>query len=181
MRPFKCEFFVYNVLICVLLGGKVMKSDSNEMIEAATTFCRLIEAVDESDSSWLHRFAGLLPRLHAAVDALRGRDAGPFFLVNADLDTRFEIYSRLHNKLGINDSYWMEFDVALDGQSMTGSLADDLTDIYCDLKVGLNILDEEPDLALDNWRSSYKIHWGQHLVDASRHLYVLDTRKQLFF
>lgn len=157
-----------------------MKSDSDEMIEAATVFCRLIEAVDESDSSWLHQLAGLLPRLHVAVGALRGRDADPLCLVNSDLDARFEIYSRLRDKLGANDSYWMEFDVALDGQSMTGSLADDLADIYCDLKVGLSILDEEPGLALDNWHSSYKIHWGRHLVDASRHLYELDTRKQLF-
>ncbi len=171
-------FIVYNVFSGALIGGKVMKSD-NDMIEVATAFCKLIETVDDVDSSWLHQLSGLLPRLHAAVDALRGRDADPFCLVNSDLDTRFEIYSRLHSILGANDSYWMEFDVALDGQSMTGSLADDLTDIYCDLKSGLSILDEEPDLALDNWRSSYKIHWGQHLVDASRHLYELDTRKQL--
>jgi len=150
-----------------------------DMIEVASAFCRLIDAVDEADSSWLHQLSALLPRLHTAVDALRGRDADPFCLVNSDLDTRFEIYSQLRDKLGTNDSYWMEFDVALDGQSMTGSLADDLTDIYCDLKSGLSILDEEPDLALDNWRSSYKIHWGQHLVDASRHLYELDTRKHL--
>ncbi len=150
-----------------------------DMIEVASAFCRLIDAVDEADSSWLHQLSALLPRLHAAVDALCARDADPFCLVNSDLDTRFEIYSRLRDKLGINDSYWMEFDVALDGQSMTGSLADDLTDIYCDLKSGLSILDEEPDLALDNWRSSFKIHWGQHLVDASRHLYELDTRKHL--
>ncbi len=160
-----------------------MRSDNNrniiEMVEVATAFCQLIEAVDEADASWLPQMAGLLPRLHAAVGALKGRDADPFCLINSDLDTRFEIYSRLRDRLGANDSYWMEFDVALDGQSMTGSLADDLTDIYCDLKSGLSILDEEPALALDNWRSSYKIHWGQHLVDASRHLYELDSRKQL--
>ena len=160
-----------------------MRSDNSknikEMVEVAFVFCQLIETVDESDSSWLHQLAGLLPRLHAAVGALQGRDVDPFCLINIDLDKRFEIYSRLHDKLGTNDSYWMEFDVALDGQSMSGSLADDLTDIYCDLKSGLSILDEEPGLALENWRSSYKIHWGQHLVDASRHLYELGSRKQL--
>lgn len=156
-----------------------MKSDNTEMIETAKAFCYLIENVDELDSSWLHQMACLLPRLHAAVRSLKSRNPAPYCLVNPDLDARFEIYSRLRDRLGINDSYWMEFDVALDGQSMTGSLADDLTDIYCDLKSGLNILDEEPALALDNWRSSFKIHWGQHLVDASRHLYELDTRDHL--
>jgi hypothetical protein len=158
-----------------------MKSDTKttEMIDLAKSFCHLIENVDELDSSWLNQLACLLPRLHAAIRALKSNDNGPYCLVSPNLDERFEIFSRLRDRLGTNDSYWMEFDVALDGQAMTGSLADDLTDIYCDLKSGLNILEEEPGLAVDNWRSSFKIHWGQHLVDASRHLYELDTRKQL--
>jgi hypothetical protein len=166
------------------MGAMVMRSDKarniQEMVDVASAFCRLIETIeDESNSSWLQQMAGLLPRLHAAVGTLQELDAHPFYLVNSDLDKRFEIYSRLHDRLGANDSYWLQFDVARDGQSMSGSLADDLTDIYCDLKSGLNILDEEPTLALENWRSSYQIHWGQHLVDASRHLYELDSRKQL--
>ena len=87
------------------------------------------------------------------------------------------MYTKLRERLGRNDGYWMEFDVAQDEQAMSGSLADDLTDIYCELKSGLNILDEEPSLALNNWRSTYRMHWGQHLVDASRHLYELDARQ----
>jgi hypothetical protein len=62
---------------------------------------------------------------------------------------------------------------------MTGSLADDLTDIYCELKAGLSLLEEEPSLARDNWRTGYRLHWGQHLVDASRHLYELGARNQI--
>ncbi len=175
------RFFVYNWVVWLNFKmHKIMKTDNNEMVEMATAFCRLIENIDELDSSWLHQLACLLPRLHAAVRALNSNNTASCCLVYPDLDERFEIYSRLHDRLGTNDSYWMEFDVALDGQSMTGSLADDLTDIYCDLKSGLSILDEEPGLAVDNWRSSFKIHWGQHLVDASRHLYELDTRNHLF-
>jgi len=156
-----------------------MKSDTNEMIEMAKAFCHLIENIDESDSSWLQQLTCLLPRLHTAVRSLTSSDDTPFCLMPPGFDERFEIYSRLRDRLGGNDSYWMEFDVALDSQSMTGSLADDLTDIYCDLKSGLNVLEEEPGLAVDNWRSSFKMHWGQHLVDASRHLYELDTRNNL--
>ena len=78
----------------------------------------------------------------------------------------------------------MEFDAAHDKQCMSGSLADDLTDIYCELKHGLRLLDANPpqtDLALDGWRRSYKAHWGQHLVDAERHLYALRARGELAF
>lgn len=123
------------------MGAKVMRADNDrniqEMVAVASAFCRLIETLDESDSSWLQQMAGLLPRLQAAVGTLQELDANQFYLVNSDLDKRFEIYSRLHDRLGANDSYWLQFDVARDGQSMSGSLADDLTDIYCDLKSGL--------------------------------------------
>ena len=96
----------------------------------------------------------------------------------SDLDARFEIFAQLRSLLGSKDGYWMEFDVAQDGQFMTGSLADDLTDIYCELKHGLGVVDEEPRRAFDGWRSGYRVHWGQHLVDAERHLYELRSRNQ---
>ena len=70
----------------------------------------------------------------------------------------------------------MEYDVAHDGQNMSGSLADDFTDIYFELKCGLELLEEFPELiykAVNTWLSSYYIHWGQHLVDAERQLYQI--------
>jgi hypothetical protein len=76
----------------------------------------------------------------------------------------------------------MEFDGAGGEQSKTGSLADDLTDIYCELKYGLTLLDaqpEDPDEAFEGWRTGYRVHWGQHLVDAERHLYSLQSRNKL--
>ena len=97
----------------------------------------------------------------------------------ADLDARFELYTHLRMLLGDKDSYWMAFDVAQDGQSMSGSLADDLTDIYCELKHGLRLVDREPSKAMDDWCSGFRMHWGQHLMDAERHLYELKSQNQL--
>jgi hypothetical protein len=73
----------------------------------------------------------------------------------------------------------MEYDVAGDGQSMSGSLADDLTDIYCELKSGLDMLDGQPQRAVEGWHLGFHLHWGQHLLDAERHLYDLNARNQL--
>jgi hypothetical protein len=153
-----------------------MGSDTSELATLAQSFCDLIERAHELDSAWLHDLALLLPQLHVAVDSLEEARGSGFPVVEEDLDTRFEIFSRLRRLLGANDGYWMEFDVAYDGQSMTGSLADDLTDIYCELKQGLSLWEQEPGLAVGGWHTGYRTHWGQHLVDASRHLYELNAR-----
>ncbi|MES9903068.1 MAG: DUF5063 domain-containing protein [Sedimenticola sp.] len=147
--------------------------------EIAEMYCRLIESVDNADSGWLLRMAELLPQLHAAVDALGVTDDGNEYLPAPDLDSRFEMYTELRRLLGRRDAYWMEFDVAQDGQSMSGSLADDLTDIYCELKCGLGLLQHQPVQAYEAWRSGYRRHWGRHLLDAERHLYELDSRNLL--
>lgn len=150
-----------------------------ELAQVANNYCRQIEVSSPECSQWLEEVASLLPRLHAAVAALGGdQDEDEHHLV-ADLDARFELYTHLRELLGERDPYWMEFDVAEEGQTMSGSLADDLTDIYCELKYGLGMLDGKPDAALDGWRRGFRVHWGQHLVDAERHLYELRARGQL--
>jgi hypothetical protein len=62
---------------------------------------------------------------------------------------------------------------------MTGSLADDLTDIYCELKHGLRAFDSNTGPALETWVLGYEWHWAQHLADASRHLANLDAARRL--
>ncbi|MES9856178.1 MAG: DUF5063 domain-containing protein [Sedimenticola sp.] len=156
-----------------------MNRDTVTLSEIAKAYCSLIESVDNADSGWLSRMAELLPQLHAAVDALGVRDDLSECLLATDLDSRFEMYTELHRLIGQRDAYWMEFDVAQDGQNMTGSLADDLTDIYCELKYGLGLLEREPVQAYEAWRSGYRLHWGRHLLDAERHLYELDNRNML--
>ena len=156
-----------------------------DIVSTVRVYCDLIDHVEEDDSAWLEQLAKLLPRLHAAVTELdRPTGDSSSYSPQHDLDDRFELFSRLHHLLGERDPYWMEFDVSSDGQVMSGSLADDLTDIFCELKYGLDMLDGHPEEAtktLTTWRNSYKAHWGQHLMDAQRHLYELDARNQLRF
>ncbi len=100
--------------------------------------------------------------------------------VHIDIDQRFELFSRLRTELGGRDSYWLEYDNgnSVHPQHMSGSLADDLADIYFDLKPGLEMLSRvKPDKVLRYWRRSFELHWGQHLVDAERHLYALRAQQ----
>ncbi len=159
-----------------------MSPKFTEMAEIARSYCYLVEHLDEHDATWLQRVASLLPRLHAAVAALSCNDDIAEHAMTPDLDARFELFSRLRKILGERDAYWMEFDMAHDIHNMSGSLADDLTDIYCELKHGLKLLDGQPNQparVISGWSNGYRVHWGQHLVDAERHLYELDTRGQL--
>jgi hypothetical protein len=156
-----------------------MSPQAYELKTLARNYCELVDRLEDSDTNWLHQVASLLPRLHAAVASLNLPQPQDGYHQNADLDARFELFTQLRNLLGDRDSYWMEFDVAEDEQSMSGSLADDLTDIYCELKQGLQVVDGEPERAVEDWHKSYHLHWGQHLVDAERHLYELRARNQL--
>lgn len=152
-----------------------------EMVNAVETYCGLIEHNnDVVPDSWLPDLYILLPRLHSAVTGLTTFEGQDLPVPEVDLDTRFDLYSRLRQQLGERDSYWLEFDASPEQMHMSGSLADDLTDIYFDLQHGLELLDAAwPQRAAQAWQSTYQHHWGQHLVDAERHLYALKVRDQL--
>jgi len=57
------------------------------------------------------------------------------------------------------------------------SLSDDLADIYCDLRSGLNALDDgmDPVDVIWEWRFSFTSHWGDHVLEALRALACLAT------
>lgn len=150
----------------------------SEMAAAARAYCDLIEDLDVSDcAACLRRMARLLPRLHAAVSALPSSLPEPDTFTGApDLEARFEMFSRMRKALGSLDGYWLEYDQFQADADKSGSLADDFTDIYFDLKYGLKLLASDPDRcaeAVASWKTSFRIHWGQHLVDAERQLYAL--------
>ncbi len=146
---------------------------SKHIIELVESYCRLIESIERVGERELEQLAHLLGRLHAEVGTLGKASPEEARLSAVDLDARFELFSHLHALLGDYDRYWMEFDAHGPREQMSGSLADDLTDIYCELKPGLNLLEEEPRRALESWRHGFHLHWGEHMVDAIRHLHRL--------
>jgi hypothetical protein len=160
-----------------------MSPQLREMAVLAERYCQLVETVSVEDTSWLDEITALLARLHASVAVLGAPAEGIEPGLMANLDARFELFSHLREILGERDGYWMEFDSREDIQCRSGSLADDLTDIYCELKHGLRLLDgggeEGPARVQEGWLRGYRAHWGQHLVDAERHLYTLTTRSKV--
>ncbi len=156
-----------------------MNGKTRHVADLAQQYCQLIEASSVSQVNWLQQVSDLLPRLHAAVTSFSraGEDDGIGCV--ADLDARFELFTDLRQLLGDRDGYWLEFDRIGDNDVKTGSLADDLTDIYCELKYGLRFLDEDPDGAVQGWLNGFEDHWCHHLVDAERHLTALAAQDRL--
>ena len=79
------------------------------------------------------------------------------------------LYELLKDKLEDWDLYWQVFDPTKDSEAIRGSLADDIADIYRDVKEGLDV--HNPNLALRqdticSWRVLYYSHWGQHAINA---------------
>lgn len=150
----------------------------DDVAALAKRYCDLIEACDQP--GWLAEIARLLPRLHAAIMSMRAPHRTIDHPAPVDLDARFDLFARLRHLLGDRDSYWLEFDSASEGaEAMTGSLADDLTDIYCELKQGLCLFERNPECAVAAWSHGYVRHWGQHLIDAERHLAMLRAKARL--
>ncbi len=58
-------------------------------------------------------------------------------------------------------------------EPVIGDLADDLADIYRDLKDGMNLWTAGHHVeAVCHWRQHFGFHWGRHAADAIRALHV---------
>jgi Domain of unknown function (DUF5063) len=67
------------------------------------------------------------------------------------------------------ESYWDVFNPLEEREPILNSLADDLADIYRDVKRGLVLYEAHHSLdAAWDWRFNFQIHWGHHLVGAQR-------------
>jgi hypothetical protein len=78
------------------------------------------------------------------------------------------LYHSLQKKFASYDLYWEIFDPRKHGKPIRASLADDIADIYRDLKRGSNCLKDDPAEAIFHWRFGFYTHWGMHAVDALR-------------
>jgi hypothetical protein len=91
-----------------------------------------------------------------------------------------QLYNLLKERLGDWDSYSQVLDPTTGNEVVRGSLADDIADIYRDLRKGLVLNetdDARPESIIWTWRVLFYSHWGQHAMDALRtmHFRLDDT------
>lgn len=75
---------------------------------------------------------------------------------------------------GEKDIYWEVFDPYdhENTEPVAGSLADDVLDVYRDIRRGLAMWDDsQKQDAIWEWRFHFDVHWGDHAIDALRALH----------
>jgi hypothetical protein len=92
------------------------------------------------------------------------------------------LFATVQSILGQQDLYWAYFDPSEPQDSkeepICGSLADDLADIYADVKPGVRAWESGQDPYLENivfaWKTPlFGSHWGVHAVSAMRALHPI--------
>ncbi len=156
---------------------KKMPLQCVRMASVAREYCALID--DERDAGWIQRLAKLLPRLHVAVTALsapsnEGRAAlvyddekrcDLFLCLSEDLRSDRRLYAA-YRTISAEPYRWPQH---------CERMADNLADMYFDLRHGLDLLWVSPQRASENWQYSFYSHWGKHLLDAECWLRAVES------
>ncbi|MGO4887312.1 DUF5063 domain-containing protein [Anaerobacillus sp. MEB173] len=70
------------------------------------------------------------------------------------------------------EKYWEVFEPYHLEELICTSLADDILDIYKDVKEGILLYEQNEHMeAIWHWKFHFEVHWGSHAVDAMRALH----------
>lgn len=157
---------------------KSVNEPINSFEEVARRYCQLIETPALTGLEFARECLTLLLYLYEGAMRLPDTDV-------ADLDAPIgheawqAVFDSIPARLPGRDYYWLVFS-PLESEApnpVAGSLADDIADIWRDLKPGLLLIDSGGAnyraSAIANWRLSFEIHWGRHAVDAIAVLHAL--------
>lgn len=156
---------------------KKMPLQCGRMASVAQEYCALIDG--DRGAGWVKRLVKLLPRLHVAVTALpEPSDVGRAAL-SYDDEKRCEMFLDLSNNLQADHALCSAYIAMSVGsrrrQQLCERMADNLADIYFDLKQGLEVLPNNPQRASEVWQYSFYVHWGKHLMDAECWLRAVES------
>jgi hypothetical protein len=156
------------LLLNLMESKKTTDPAIGRFAEVAHRYCAWAEGELGDPNEEMRRVQLLLAELHLAAVEL------PDLGIGKNLDAvsmSHDEWSRFYEKfdrLPITN-YSDVFKPLKEEEPVTNSLADDLADIYRDLKAGLSLFEaNHPIDAAWNWRFGFQTHWGQHLVGAQR-------------
>jgi hypothetical protein len=133
-----------------------------------------VQLIESSDSvpvlTFLARAADILARIYSATWKIEPAQPNE----ETTSARRPSPMKRLASQLGSSDLYFSVFNARVQDEPVTGSLADDLADIYLELAGALDDFDAgRHDDAVWGWRFVLRGHAGDHLVRALPALHAL--------
>jgi hypothetical protein len=159
----------------------VERNEFEHFRDLTADYCNLIERFEELDwRQTTKQLRVLIPSLMSA--AIKMSDASPTDNDAPSTVTHEQWSDRLsavEATLSEHGSYWTTPDVVDSSEPEVVNLpiADDLADIWRDLRDGLNRLEaggQLSDIAWE-WRFLFDVHWGAHAAEAIRALHALAT------
>jgi Domain of unknown function (DUF5063) len=155
--------------------------------EAAVQYCALLESAPSDVQEWVISMLAAVARLYACAHQLPelplpddAVDVPDIFDVD---DAEWgKVCGVVRDALGLQCYYWSYFDPSVPQDetpySDCGDLADDLADIYRDVKPGLRAWASGNDgylrMIVFDWKVPlFPSHWGVHAVDAMRALHPI--------
>jgi hypothetical protein len=144
--------------------------------QAAERFCTWAETDPGEDD--LYRALHHVAELYALQVAMPGADPEP---EAEDLYVDKNDHVALHRRFQRLpfQSYGEAFDTTVvpPEEASVGDIADDLLDIYCDVKTGLtHYRAGHPVQAAFHWKFTWGVHWGRHATSALRALHCFMTK-----
>lgn len=145
---------------------------------AAEQFCAWAEAPPANAEDDLHLAMRHVSELYALALAMPAADLDPSVAQEfVDKNDHKAVYARF-GRLPLQ-YYGEVFDTTRvpPEEPTVGDLADDLLDIYTDVKGGLLYFSQgHPEQAVFHWRFTWGVHWGRHATSALRAMHCWSTR-----
>ncbi|MBN2347404.1 MAG: DUF5063 domain-containing protein [Bacteroidales bacterium] len=163
-------------------GDLVYSKNVIEFVAVANEYCAFIDNVEKLKlKQFVDKIHKILPLLYLKATLLPTIET-QFDEANEKFVSEYEynqIQNKLLNKLGQYDTYQKELDpTALEtDEPLGGSLSEDLSDIYQDMKDFLMLYRISTNEIMNDaiWECKYNFeeYWGQSLVNALRVFHVL--------
>jgi hypothetical protein len=168
-------------------GTMNLRDEKNivNFVAAVRKFCGLVESCADNAENWIKRTLSALSDLYSCalhmpilnIDDVPEFDEGDYDV--SDEEVR-QISGNIGSLLQEQRYYWMCFEPAElpidENEPVIGDIVDDLSDIYRDIKPGLNAWNTENDsiipIIIFNWNfPNFQTHWGLHALSALRLLH----------
>jgi Domain of unknown function (DUF5063) len=151
-------------------------SISDQILALAEEYCSLVDnAKGLETSSFLPKIASSLSRLYSVAIELPYVELETSVITESSMsnEARTLAWKTLRQKLVSIESYYAVFDPTVLGKPLQGSIANDLAEIYHDLRNNIALAQSgaHPSDIAWSWRASFAEHWGNHATDALKAIY----------